>query len=83
MTTLDLEWDEPYPRNVVKLSTRKHYATRRKHLCAECFKDINPGERYICMVYRDGRKISQYKIHEACPYSWIGLTWIKDWWRGL
>jgi len=75
-------WDEPYPHDVVRLSISKHYAKRRTHLCAECFKNIELGDRYICTVYLDGRKVTEYKVHEACPYSLTVLTWIKDWWRG-
>jgi hypothetical protein len=80
MTTLD--WDEPYPHDVVRLRTTKHYAKHRKHLCAECWHDIEIGERYICTVYVDNGKATQYKIHEACPYTFSVLKWIRDWWRG-
>jgi hypothetical protein len=75
-------WDEPYPHNVVRLSTRRHVALRRSHLCAECFKDIEIGERYVCTAYRDGQKISEYKVHEVCPYTWNVLALIEGWWRG-
>ena len=54
MTTLD--WDEPYPHDVVRLRTTKHYAKHHKHLCAECWHDIEIGERYICTVYVDNGK---------------------------
>jgi hypothetical protein len=74
-----ISWDEPYPCDVVKLRHSKHYARRRTHLCADCFKDIKPGERYICTVYVDQGKIAQYKIHDACPYSWNVLKWIRSW----
>ena len=76
-----LNWDEPYPRDVVKLRTSKHCAKWRSHLCAECWKDIKPGDRYICTVYLDGNKVSQHKIHEACPYSFNVLKWIREFWR--
>jgi hypothetical protein len=72
-----LGWDEPYPHDVVRLRVTGHTAKRRVHLCAECFKDIQIGEQYICQVYVDDGKIGQYKVHAACPYSFGVLEWIK------
>ena len=62
-----------YADSRVEAYTAKHRVARKPHVCCECYRVINAGERYLYQTFvQDGTAMS----FKTCRHCQVGYDWL-------
>lgn len=60
--------------HVTMLGETFHFA-RKTHKCAECRRQIDPGERYLCERFVWEHRL---RYHKTCAHCQVARQWLSD-----